>query len=225
LTPNKNNEKFTGDPKNDYVGVGTAFLNYNVLIDRFEQSVETLGDSNIHKVVCLDPYSTCLEYTDGSKDLCFGAKDVIFHDMVESALLGLVVPGSLAFLMYAISGAFYKSCLTNPCFTVITIPLLVAICCVLILFVGSDFIVKMYPFLFASIFGIILGFLCTKTMYGTFDICRRQWTGRVDNAYGVGGVNESSQFVIGTDGSDDEDDGVDGKTGMTEIELGGVAKV
>lgn len=221
LTPNKDNEKFTGDPKNDYVKVGTAFLNYNVLIDRFEQSVETSVDSEIQKVTCAEPYSTCLEYSDGSNPTCFGAQEVVFHTMVESALLGLVVPGSLAFLMYALSGAFYKSCLTNPCFSVITIPLLVAICCVLILFVGSDFIVKVFPFLFASIFGVILGFLCTKSMYGALDLCKRQWAGRVGDSYGAGGETETSQFVIGSDGASDDDDEDDQEVTnkVTEIEL------
>jgi hypothetical protein len=220
LTPNASNVKFTGNPDDDFVKVGTSLLNYNILIDRFEQSVETSVVNDIAKVTCMKPYSTCLEYVDGTDDLCFGAKGVVFHGILESALLGLVVPGLMAFVMYVVAGGLYKDCLIHPCFTVISIPLLVTICCMLILFVASDFIVKIYPFLFASIFGIILGFLCARALYSALDVCKQTVNGRVDDTYGTGGettgmINANDEFVIGDDDDDDDDKG-----GLTEIELG-----
>lgn len=236
LTPNVSNEKFTGDPDNDYIKINTAFLGYNVLVDRFEQSVETSVGKPIRKVTCMDPYSTCIEHGDGSSE-CFGAKDVVFHGFIESALLGLVVPGALAFAVYIIGGGLYKGCLINPCFSVITIPLFVAVCCALILFVASDFIVKMFPFIIASLFGIILGFLLAKVVFGAITVWKKQFGSRVDTEYGSGestgmlhnkykdGTAEGAtggdaKFEIGSNSDDEEDIG----DGLTEIELGTLKK-
>lgn len=226
LTPVKSNVGFTGNPKDDYVKIRSSFLNYNVLVDRFEQSVESYS-YDIQKVTCMDPYSTCLEYTDGTDSLCFGAKDVVFHNALESALLGLIVPGLIAFSFYSISGGLYRSCLTNPCFTVITIPMSVTICSILILFVASDFIVKVFPFLFSSIFGIVFGFLSCRTMYGALGLCKQRLTGQTDSSYGAGEtragetiemIQSNSSFAI----EDDDDD--DNKETTTEIDLGTVGK-
>lgn len=233
LTPNVSNEKFTGDPDDDYIKIGTAFLGYNVLVDRFEQSVETAVDKAIVAVECLEPYSTCIVYGDGEKE-CFGAKDVVFNEFIESALLGLVVPGALSFTLYIISGGLYKACLTNPCFSVITIPMIVAICCALILFVASDFIVKVFPFIIASLFGIISGFLLARFIFGLIILWKKQFgkvgdeygsgesTGMLRNKYrdGEGAVAKEDKFQISGDDDSDEDINDSGK--MTEIELGSI---
>lgn len=216
LTPNITNENFTGDPNNDYIKIGTAFLGYNILVDRFEQSVQTDVNIPIRTVRCMDPYSTCIDYADGSEE-CFGAKGLEFHGFLESTVFGFFIPGTLAFAIYIIAGGLYKNCIRNPCFTIITIPSIVVVCCSLILFVASDFIVKVFPFIIASLFGIIGGFLSSKVVFAAIDVRERKSGVRVtndgDESAGMlekNNVNQSdSNFKI------EDDDGE-----LTEIELG-----
>lgn len=211
LTPKASLESFTGNPNEEYVTIGTSFLGYNVIIDRFEQSVETtVGDENIDSVRCMDPYSTCIEFEDGSEK-CFGAIGEKFHNLLHSSLLGLSVTGALAFSVYFIAGVTYKGCLLNPCFSVITIPMLVSLCSVLILFVASDFIVKTLPFIISSMIGIACGFLTAKSLLGCIDIFKRPSTASVD-------IGSTETVQLQGYVTDDDDEGED--AGMTEIELG-----
>ena len=234
LSPNNSALEFTGEGDAENVKVGTSFEGYNVLIDYFRQSVETEYDTDIIDVQCGEDSKliTCVYMSDGKSD-CFGAVDEHFNDFITSVILGVAVPGSLSFACYLLLWALGKkyNCANNGCITTLLTPIIVEICCMLILFVAADFIVKILPFLVASLIGIWVGKVLSDVVTGCFVAWSRQLAGRVgdEDNYGSGertgmlrnsnkdkGSKGESRFVIGDDDSDEVEDG------MTEIELGSV---
>lgn len=225
LTPNISNEGFTGNPSEDYIPIGTSFEGYNIAIDRFEQSVETTFSGEIDKVLCEDQTITCVTLTDGKQE-CFGGVGLVFHSTLESLLLGLVVPFSMSFVVYIILGSFKCACASNACITTLLVPLFVAICCMLILFVASDFIVKIFGFLFASLVGIAFGKVGSDICYSIIYRFGKKVHTENDNG-------EDVRFVIEGDEDDDsiedvQTDQIDAdikrrtrvnSDGVTEIEL------
>lgn len=225
LSPNDTALAFSGEGDAKNIKIGSSFQGYNILIDYFRQSVETEFENSIVDVQCSEPLTTCVYMVDGSKN-CFGATDINFFSFMTSIVLGIVVPGSLSFACYIILWVTSKKykCASNGCVVTITTPIVVEVCCMLILFVAADFIVKVWPFLLASIIGIWVGKLLCDMISGCFGA----WQSRVgDNGdtYGSGERDgmlhnsrkkSESQFVI--------DDTVDdtGDDGMTEIELGSI---
>lgn len=215
LTPNITNDRFTGNPDDDYVDVGTPFEGNNIFIDRFEQSVETYMGELIVEVACDSPLGTCVLLEDGSKN-CFGGQGLVFHTMFESIVLGVIVPGLMAFGLYL--ALTFMSCefASNGCVQILVVPTLVEIFCALILFVAPDFIVKVAPFLAASALGIALGKLSSNTITACFvrkpniDYSTGERDGMLKNSTNARVAN----FEIGDDDDDDED--------VTEIELGAV---
>lgn len=236
LTPNKSNTHFTGNPDDDYINVGYMFEGFNVLIDRFEQSVETDMGLPIVDIQCEEPQTTCVSLADGTLS-CFGGKGLVYHDFITSAILGIVVPGAMSFVCYMILENVKYKCAKNWCVTKLFTPILIEVCCMLILFVASDFIVKVLPFLLASLLGILFGNLTCELVVTCFIIWKRQLTGRVQSEYGSGssssGMLKNSNsdkqkqrhFEIGGADDDDDDNQDDSDDGMTEIELGQIKKI
>lgn len=228
LTPNKSNTKFTGNPEEDYIDIGYMFEGYNLLIDRFEQSVETIMDGPIVNVQCEEPETTCVSLGDGAVT-CFGGVGLTYHDFVSSVMLGVIIPGAMSFVCYLLLANVNHKCAQNGCITKITVPVFVEVCCMFILFVASDFIVRVFPFLFSSILGIVAGNVLCEMVVNCFLSWKGRWSKRVDteNSLERSGMLRNSKkkkkksaggdFVID---EEDEDD-VDGE-GLTEIELGGV---
>ena len=205
LSPNNSALTF-GEAVVENKKVGKSFEGYNILIDFFRQTVETYFPSgtNIVDVICEKKMTTCVYLSDGTES-CFGALNLIFHDFLPSIFLGMVVPGSLSLVCFLIlrslssKGFLYAK---NGCVISILTPIMVEIFCMIILFVGADFIVKILPFLVASLIGIWIGkVLCDITTTGCFGF---PWHTKVENEYGRGEC----------DGMLDDDDA------MTEIELG-----
>lgn len=240
LSPNNSALEFSGEGDAENVKVGVMFEGYNVLIDYFRQSIETyFGGQDSGQVIvdvkCDDgdgsKLVTCVYFSNGKSE-CFGAKDVVFYDFITSLVLGVVVPGSLSFACYIILWVLGNkySCAKNGCITVLLTPIIVEVCCLLILFVAADFIVKVFPFLIASLVGIWIGKGLTDMLTGCFSVWSGKLTGRVENDYGSGertgmlrnsnkdgATKANQQFVIGEEDDSDEVEG-----GMTEIELGSV---
>ena len=219
-----------GDVTN--IKVGKSYEGYNILIDYFRPSVETMFDASefIVDVTCGESDSemvTCAYLSDGSEH-CFGATDITFNDFIPSIVLGVAVPGSLSLACYLILWALSTkwSWATNGCITTMLTPIIVEVICMVILFVGAGFIVKVLPFLIASLVGIWIGKVLCDIITGCFGAWKSKMVGKVDDEYGAGertgmlrnsnSDKGNSRFVISDD--NDDDDG-----GMTEIELGSVA--
>jgi hypothetical protein len=213
LTPNPELEEYHVNKEN-VRQIGKVFEGYNVLIDRFEQNVQT-EHSEFESLKCENPYSTCIIHKNGS-DTCFGAYGRTFHGQTASLLLGVVIPGLMATLLYLFSFLFVKKFCTGNYFCIMMfVPVIVTVCSYLILFEAEDFIVKTYVYLIGSIFGIIFGYVIASTVVKIREYLQFS---KVDNET----TGEHDKFIIG----DDDDDGVDvedlqnsNKEGVTEIEL------
>ena len=213
LTPDHDNIGFTGNPSDEYIKIGSSFEGYNILIDRFEQSVETEMEKPITGVQCEDPVATCISLSDGTEK-CFGGTGLMFNDVFVSVILGLIVPGALSFTCYIILSFVKHRFARNGCVTKILVPLIVESSCMLILFVASNFIVKVLPFLIASLVGIFTGHIVSelvKTVSSTF--IKKYRDKRVDNEYGAG-RQERAGMLRNKNDEEKMEDGV-----MTEIEL------
>lgn len=207
-----------GDAKN--IKIGSSFEGYNILIDYFRQSVETYFKQPLVSVECSEKMTTCVSLSDGS-NVCFGATDLNFNDFLASVVLGVVVPGAMSFgsylILWVVSTKYRWA--KNGCIITIMCPIFVETCCMLILFVAADFIVKVLPFLLASIIGIWLGKVLTDIVTSCLIVWRKKLTGKVGDDYGSGertgmlrrggnSISDDSKFVI----EEDND--------LTEIELG-----
>lgn len=219
LTPNNSLVGFTGNPDDDHVVVGTMFLGFNVLINFFEQDVDNHVTNPIDSIKCMDPYSTHISYKDGSEEM-FGAYDIKFRGMIPSLLIGVVIHCSISFTLYIFTFSFIKcgrdSTFMNLCLN----PLITFLCCILILFVAEDFVVKVYPFIISSIFGIVIGYILASILFNSILYCRRKKKSfddvRIQN-------EEQTRFVISEDNDDDTDNEEDNKekdgVQMVEIRL------
>jgi hypothetical protein len=225
LTPNGTyNTHFTGDPDNEIIDIGVILDGFNILIDHFEQNVETTLAKPFEDVICKDPISTCVQFEDGD-ELCFGGDKMTFHGFVESLILGLVIPGAMSFVIYLLFMNLHLSCASNACVIIIIIPFMLEFCCMLIVFLDSDFIVQIPIFVIASMVGIAAGRVLAVTAVSCVSFVT---TNRIRTAIGDGDENKGmlkrsgqvvdsgSMFVIG-----DDDDYEDHENyNLTEIELG-----
>lgn len=220
-----------GDASN--IRVGKSFEGYNVLIDYFRPSVETHFDGSefIVDVTCGESDSkvvTCAYLSDGSEH-CFGALDVTFNDFIPSVILGVAVPGSLSLACYLILWAMSSkwTFARNGCVITMLTPIVVEVICMIILFVGADFIVKVLPFLIASLVGIWIGKVLCDIVTGCFEAWCSRMIGKVNDEYGVG---ERTGMLHNNDGDERDsgspkfviDDDDDDSGGMTNIELGSI---
>jgi hypothetical protein len=232
LTPNITNTGFTGNPTDDYVKIGKTFEGFNILIDRFEQSVETYTGKPISDVQCKKSQTTCISYNDGSSE-CFGSNDLIYHGELSSILLGVLVTAAISFGCYSLLTVFKNRYTDNICVTMVFAPVFIEVCVFLILFVASDFIVKYMLFIFMSLIGIWVGFLINEFVWKTIKAITKYKHSRVDDEKEIersGMLRNKNRtnhhgddnFVIRED--DEEDGGVVDMEGMSEVELGTVIK-
>lgn len=208
LTPNTSYVGFTGNPDGDVVEIKTIFLGYNIWINVFEQNVDNYATKEISSIRCMDPYSTHLTYKDGEVEM-FGAHGIVFRGFVESLLVGVVIHCSIAFALYFLLFMSFKN--NNTVCNLFVVPLITFLSCYMILFVGVEFVAKIFPFIVSSIFGVIIGYILASIMFNTVRYCKKK------RAEGQVTVEESTQFVIEED-NDDSDDKGDGVQ-MTEINL------
>lgn len=216
LTPNPNLDEYHVN-KDNVRQIGKVFEGYNVLIDRFEQNVQT-EHSEFGSLKCENPYSTCIIHKNGSKN-CFGAYNMTFHGQSSSLMFGVIIPGILATIMYLFAFIVTKKfCIGNYFCIMLGVPVFVTVCSYLILFEAEHFIVKTYVYLIGSIFGIIFGYVIANALVrirGYFKVSK------VDDDQDAG---EEDKFII--EGSDDEENvdvenlqKKDGSGTITEIEL------
>lgn len=215
LTPNVTFIGFTGNPEDDHVEIGTMFLGYNVLINFFEQDVDNHASKPISEIRCMDPYSTHIEYQDGSIEM-FGAYEIVFRGTIPSLLIGVLIHCSIAYVMYMFTMSFCKCGKDSTCVNLCFVPLITFLSCFMILFVAEKFVVKVYPFVISSIFGIIIGYILASITFNSIMYCRRRGAKLSDN--GRIDVEESTQFVISND-NDEDTDSEDNGVQMTEISL------
>jgi hypothetical protein len=224
LTPDLSNDRFTGNPTDDYVNLRTSFEGNNIFIDRFEQSVETYFGDDIVEVQCKEPLTTCVSVA-GGETTCFGGDGLTFHTFTESVVLGFFVPMSMAILIY-LSLACVKwrcrlGCAYNSCVTMVAVPLTVEVLCALILFVAPDFIVKVGAFITASVIGIVAGKLIVDVLV-KFLMPPTPKRSTRPSPERKGMLKKSSRvgdprFHVGTDDDDEDELG-----SLAEIELGSV---
>lgn len=212
LTPNTKAVEYQVNKEN-VRKINTVFEGYNVLVDRFEQNVQT-GNYNFTSLECRDPYSTCILHQDGS-ETCFGAIGNTFHGQKASLGLGVVIPCIIATVLYLISFSCLKRyCLGNYCCVLLFVPLFVTVTSYLILFQAERFIVKTDAYLLGSMFGIIFGYVIASSL-----VKLKSYT-RFKKVEDVEETATFNNFELGTS-EDEQDDEV-----STEIELNSeIAKI
>lgn len=211
LTNNNKLNDFSADSTKKHI-VRKLFLGYNVLIDSFNQNVQTKFNSKIIDIECKEPHETCILLEGNEEHICFGSTDYTFHDTSTSLILGILIPSAFAFILY-LSNSFI--CSQNIFIIYIFIPVLVFICSFLILFEAQHFIVKIYPFITSSVIGVICGYFLSSQVYKCFfkkkkiqrsdDQEVRETLKNIDR-------ENSTEFVIDENQEPDEQ-------GMVEIEL------
>ena len=221
LTPNSSLVGFSGDPGDDHVSVGYVFLGYNILIDFFEQNVDNDVSKPIDTISCMEPYSTHVLYKDGSEEI-FGAYGIIFRSIFESLVLGVLIHGTIAFILYIFALSFCRCANSTTVVNLFLIPLITLISCFLILFVAEDFVVKIFPFTISSVIGVILGYIIASIVFNSILYCKgNKRNNNID-------IEENTQFVIDGDGDDESENENENETtdnsSITEIELGKVTK-
>lgn len=56
---------------------------------------------------------------------CLGGKDLVLQGIFPSMVLGIVIPGSMAFILYTTLASIQCSFATNICVSIIAVPLVV----------------------------------------------------------------------------------------------------
>ena len=101
LTPDVDRTGFTADNKPMSDTIGTSFRDYNVQVLFYEREVVTVYKTNVDRIECADPFSTCV--SSGGETECFGATDVVFLSNTSSFIGGAVtaMPVTLGVLIAA----------------------------------------------------------------------------------------------------------------------------
>jgi hypothetical protein len=139
--------------------VKTSLNGYNIRIDRFDENVETIYQDNIDSVVCHGKYATHVSLSE-YKSYAFGLLDITYRSDFESFVLGIVVCGSIALVLYICLAC--TKCFDSFFSNIFVVPILVMGLFYVILFVAKHFIVKIGSFGFGTVIGIFGAYLIKR---------------------------------------------------------------
>ena len=212
LSPNNQLIGFSANSA-DIFKIGKSFLGYNIMIDSFNQNVETEFQNDIELIECIDPHAMCVSFKGENKTKCFGSYGLVFYDQTSSVLFGLLIPGVFSFVFYSIIG---MTC-TKPGFSIkralintIILPIIVVASSILVIFKAEKLIVQTNSFIEGTILGILFGYVLSELSVKCMNCILNRSNKNVEN-YKISEEKQSlkidiEEFEIGHNDIDDDDD-------------------